>query len=141
MLFLHHALCSFQEWDGFIEMVGGQYVIEENRDRGLPLSAYAHDLDIPVQVVNRDHPVTEGIADFVIHDEGYTHLQMAQGITPLLTTDHPGCASPLGWVNECEGSTIVYLMLGHDRQAYDHPSYRQLILQSLQWLTGFGNGS
>ncbi len=141
MLFLHHALCSFQDWSGFRDLTGGHYVIEGSGDPDVSPSEYTHDLDIPVHVVDRNHPVTEGMEDFMIHDEGYRHLQMSDGITPLLTTDHPECDTPLGWVNHCGKSTVVYLMPGHDRQAYAHPSFRQLIRQSLLWLAETDNKS
>jgi type 1 glutamine amidotransferase len=89
-----------------------------------------------VKVTNREHPVTWGLEDFVIHDEGYSNLDLSEGITPLLETGHPECTTPLAWVNHCDRSTIVFLMLGHDRQAYQHASFRQLLTNSLHWLAG-----
>ena len=139
MLFLHHALCSFQGWNGFVDLAGGQYIMEGNRELDVRPSEYTHDLDIPVKVADRNHPVTRGMEDFTIHDEGYRYLQIAEGVTPLLSTDLPECDTPLGWVNHCGESTVVYLMLGHDRRAYASPSFRQLIRQSLLWLAETGN--
>ncbi len=138
MLFLHHSICSCQRWDGFREMVGGRYVIEGYGTGSERPSEYTHDLDIPVHIVDKNHPVTRGMEDFMIHDEGYLHLQMAGGITPLLTTDHPGCSSPLAWSIRHGASTTVYMMPGHDRQAYDNPHFRQLVSNTLGWLSARG---
>jgi lysophospholipase L1-like esterase len=136
MLFLHHSICSYQHWDGFMEMVGGRYIMEGYGSDTPQLSEYTHDLEIPVKVVDQYHPVTSGMENFTIHDEGYLHLQMSEGITPLLTTDHPGCSSPLAWTKEHGSSTIVYLMLGHDRHAYENDALRKLLSNSLHWLSG-----
>lgn len=135
MLFLHHALCSYQQWEGYKDMLGGRYVMEGYGSDAGDLSTYSHDLDMDVRVVNREHPVTLGMQDFSIHDEGYDRLEMAEGITPLLETDHPECSSPLAWVNQYDNSTIVYLMLGHDHQAYQNVSFKQLLINSLNWLS------
>jgi type 1 glutamine amidotransferase len=137
MLFMHHAICSYQGWSGFREMVGGRYVMEGYGSAEAQLSEYTHNLDIPVQIVDQNHPVTLGMDHFRIRDEGYLHLQMTEGITPLLTTDHPGCSSPLAWTNRQDSSTVVYLMLGHDRHAYAHNGFRQLVSNALLWLSDF----
>ena len=136
MLFLHHAICSFQSWSGFGKIVGGHYVLEGYSGDPAPLSSYAHDLDIPIEVVDPHHPITAGMEDFVIHDEGYLDLLIMEGIVPLLVTSHSRCSSPLAWINHYEKSTVVYLMLGHDRQAYEHPSYGKLVGQAIAYLTG-----
>ncbi len=136
MFFMHHAICSFQGWSGFGKVVGGHYVLEGYAGAPVPLSTYAHDLDLPVGIVDPGHPVTAGLEDFVIRDEGYLDLLVMEGITPLLVTGHSQCTSPLAWINRYGESTVVYLMLGHDRQAYGHPSFRQLVVQTIAYLAG-----
>ena len=72
--------------------------------------------------------------DFNIHDEGYSNITVLPGITPLLKTDHPDCTPLVGWTHKQDQSTIVYLMLGHDKHAYENPAYIQLLNQSIHWL-------
>jgi len=137
MLFLHHSLCSFQKWEGYMEMVGGRYNMPGFSGDSSLISDYRHDIDISVEVADRTHPVTRGMDHFVIHDEGYSNITILPGITPLLRTEHPACAPILGWVNTRDESTVIYLMLGHDRHAYRDPAFRQLLQQSILWLADY----
>ena len=134
MLFLHHAICSFQQWDGYKQLIGGKYIEQEYASDPDEISDYQNDLDLQIKVANNKHPVTRGVSDFTIHDEGYSNIQMRGGITPLLQTDHPECSSIVGWVNHFDRSTCIYLMFGHDQQAYLNKNFRQLIENSILWL-------
>lgn len=136
LLFLHHALCSFQHWEGYMDMLGGKYVMPGPGVDSALFSDYEHDIDMDIEVMDRKHPVTLGMEDFSIHDEGYSNIAMAPGITPLLKTDHPDSSPMMGWTQSSDQSTIVYLMLGHDRQAYENPAFKQLMRQSIHWLAG-----
>ena len=89
LLFMHHAICSFQQWEGYMEMLGGKYIMAgPGMDSG-DVSDYKHDIDMEIGVVDRGHPVTKGMEDFTIHDEGYSNIRLTKDITPLLSTDHP----------------------------------------------------
>jgi lysophospholipase L1-like esterase len=135
MLFLHHAICTFQQWEGYGDLVGGKYLVEGFGNDPSKLSDYRHDLDLEINVLDRRHPVTRGLEDFTIHDEGYSNLWIRDGLTPLLGTDHPDCSDLVGWVNRFDQSTVVYLIFGHDRQAYVNESFHQLLENALSWLT------
>ena len=136
MLFLHHALCTFQRWEGYMEMVGGKYVIPEYETDTSLHSDYRHDIRMTVRIVDPVHPVTRGMEDFVIDDEGYSNITVLPGVTPLLRTDHPDASPLIGWAHRSGQSDIVYLMLGHDRHAYQNPSFTRLLDQSIRWLAG-----
>lgn len=135
MLFLHHSICSFQSWEGFGQLVGGKYVIGDASSDPAGLSGYKYDLELRVEVVDRKHPVTWGMEDFNFLDEGYSNIRMAEGVTPLLRTDHPESSGLVGWTCQFDRTTSVYLMLGHDRNAYKNPSFRQLVENAARWLT------
>jgi type 1 glutamine amidotransferase len=135
MLFLHHSICSFQEWEGFREIVGGKYIMPNFEPDSKLHSDFKHDIVLEVEVVDSHHPVNEGINDFAIHDEGYSNIQINEGIHPLLSTRHPDCAPLVGWVNQAGNSTSVYLMMGHDKHAYENESFRKLIRNAIHWLS------
>lgn len=135
LMFLHHALCTFQQWEGYKKMVGGRYVMPGFQQDSTLLSDYKHDIDLEIEVLDPDHPVVRGVDDFVIHDEGYSNIQVIEGIHPLLGTNHPDSSPLLAWVNHRDHSTILYMMLGHDRNAYSNNSYQLLLYNSIQWLT------
>ena len=134
MLFLHHALCSFQAWEGYMEMLGGKYVMAGPGVDPGDVSDYKHDIDMEIEVVDTGHPITMGMEDFSIHDEGYSNISLAPGIEALLRTGHPDSSPVVGWTWKTDRSSVVYLMLGHDRYAYENPSFKQLVGQSITWL-------
>ena len=138
MLFLHHALGTFQGWKGYRELTGGMFVAEEAGMGSEALSGYRHDLDLKISIAERDHPVTRDLEDFSIHDEAYSNLWIREGITPLLTTGHPDCSSLVGWANTFDRSTTIWLLFGHDKKAYENPAFKMLVGNSLSWLTDPG---
>jgi len=135
MIFMHHALCTFQRWDGYQEMLGGKYVMPGYDPDSSLHSGYAHDLDLKIEVLDPSHPVTRGIGEFMIHDEGYYNIQINQEVHPLLATSHQHCALHVAWINQCQQSTCLYLMFGHDKRSYVNEHFKLLLQNSIQWLS------
>jgi len=136
LLFLHHSLASYQHWDDFMDILGGRYYIKkaEEDTSSKPESSYKHDVQVPVTIVNKNHYITKGMENFVIHDETYNDYNISPGIYPLLTTTEETSGDVIGWINHYKKSWIVYLQLGHDHYAYENPNFRRLVHQSIQWL-------
>ncbi|WP_423128184.1 ThuA domain-containing protein [Gaoshiqia sp. Z1-71] len=136
VLFLHHALVSYQQWDEFEQIIGGRYY-DETRYPGHPAngySTYQHDTSVPVRVLIDEHPVTKGLTDFVLFDEVYGNLMILPSVKPLLQTTHPGSAPFIAWENSYEASTIIYIQPGHDQQSYRDENFRRLIKQAIFYL-------
>lgn len=134
MIFLHHALCNFQSWEGYRQMVGGTYVMPGYASDSGRLSGYAHDLDLEIRVLDPTHPVTSGISDFSIHDEGYDHILINNGVKAILGTQNPQCSPVVAWENRWLNSTCLYLMSGHDKQAYSNEHFQRLLQNSIQYV-------
>ena len=132
-LFLHHSLASYQDWDKFWKIRGGGYY-RSNPPDSIKDMRYKHDLDLLVEILDPNHPITLGMKDFEIHDEGYSNIFINDEITPLLKTRNPDCAEVIAWTNNFNNSKIVYLMGGHDRVAFENENYRELIRNSLSYL-------
>jgi type 1 glutamine amidotransferase len=133
MVFLHHALVSYQEWDEFKNITGGRYHLENNMKDSSGQSGYQHDLDLRVKVLDPDHPVTKNMQDFQIHDEGYFNIEIIPSATPLLEVNHTSCAKYVAWTIEYENSRNVYILLGHDKHAYQNESFRSLVENAVKW--------
>ena len=133
IVFLHHALASYQDWDQYADIVGGRFILESDKD-SVQASTYKHDVNVNVHIMNPDHPVTQGVEDFVIRDEVYDRIDVSNRVHPLLSTDHPESGEIIGWHQNRENSRIVYIQLGHDHHAYENPNYRQLVRQAVQWV-------
>lgn len=134
IVFLHHSLVSYQQWDEFKNISGGKYWQEGFTDDSSKLSGYEHDLKMNIKVLHPDHPVTKGMQDFQIYDEGYSNVEIIPSIIPLLATHHPSCSKYVAWANEYGQSRIIYIMLGHDYKAYENESFRQLVENAITWV-------
>jgi uncharacterized protein len=134
LLVMHHALVSFQRWPEYERIIGGRYVDpEKGGDPSRPASGYEHDVAIPVQRAT-PHPVSAGLDDFTIHDEIYWNFRVAPDVVPLLRTSHPKSGNPIAWARREGQSKVVYLLLGHGRSAYEHPSYRRLVGNAIRYV-------
>ena len=134
LIFLHHALVSYQNWPEFIKIVGGQYHTHPVVVNGDTLKAnYEHDANIHVKVEDKKHPVTRGINDFEIVDEAYDDVEILQRVKPLLSTAHPKSMHYLAWINHYGNSDVIYIQLGHGPSGYSNPNFRKLIQQAIEW--------
>jgi type 1 glutamine amidotransferase len=122
---LHHSICSFpQTWEWYWkELIGGSYRPESN---------YKHDQKLMVTAAIQ-HPIVEGVAPLELVDETYGKLWIAPRSRILLRTDHPGSDGPVAWISPYRKSRVVYIQLGHGREAHTHPAYRRLVHQAIQW--------
>lgn len=135
VVFLHHSLAGYQDWDEYEKIIGGRFYHESRSDTtGITLSTYRHDVEIPVTIADRNHSVTNGLKDFVIYDEVYGSLKILPDVHPLLKTNHSESSEVIAWTNEYGNSKIVYIQSGQDHNAYDNPNYRQLVMQALEWV-------
>lgn len=135
LVVLHHALVSLQEWPEFERIIGGRYPEEKGKSGVVtPEVGYQHNVDIPVTIVAKDHPITAGLSDFTVHDEIYWGFRVGADVTPLISTTHPKSGKPLGWYRNERKSRVVYLQLGHGPTAYGDHNYRQLVGRSIRWV-------
>lgn len=135
VLVLHHALVSYQHWPEYERIIGGRYPEEEGKSGSITEQVgWRHDVDVPVVVVAKKHPITKGLKDFVIHDEIYWGFRVGSDVTPLITTTHPKSGKPLMWTRmECK-SRLAYLQLGHGPSAFKDPNFRELVARSIRWV-------
>jgi len=135
---LHHNLGAHPGWEEFRRIIGGKFMLEPGviDGRSYAQTPWSHGEHLKIQVVDRDHPITQGVGDFEIHDETYGIFYTAPNIHVLLKTDHPKNNPILAWTTEYAASRVVYLQLGHDRGAYENPNYCKLLYQAILWASG-----
>jgi type 1 glutamine amidotransferase len=149
---LHAATATFWNSAAYLHLIGSRFVRHD------PYGAFT------VHIVDRDHPVTAGLEDFVVEDELY-HVSGGPGefeaLAAAITAGRPireasAAANAVGEgplgpgirvLAAAEGHPLVYVKthgrgrvyynaLGHDTKALTHPAYRRLVLQGLDWVTG-----
>ncbi|MDR0749331.1 MAG: ThuA domain-containing protein [Tannerellaceae bacterium] len=135
---LHHAFCSYDFWPEYVSIIGGRYhhyPWKENGAEKQP-STYKHGVTFDVKVADRNHPITKGIEDFSITDETYGGAELLPTVHPLLSTDEPTHLPLVCWTNEYRNARVTTLTLGHDRLAWENPSFIKILSQALCWAAG-----
>ena len=132
---LHHNLGANLEWPEYHEVIGGSWLASkrsiDGRDHGP--SIYEHGQEIPIQIADKEHPITKGLDDFVIHDETYGNTYVSPKVHVLLRANNPRNASPFAWVSHHGKSRIVYFQAGHDAEAWKHPCFQEILERSIRW--------
>lgn len=134
---LHHAFCSYDFWPEYTKIIGGRYhhfPWNNNGEEQAP-SRYKHDVEMNIKVIDTAHPVTKGIEDFRITDEAYGGTEILETVHPLLGTDESLNAPLVCWTNTYAKARVVTLTLGHDKQAWDNPSFSQVLSQAIRWVS------
>jgi type 1 glutamine amidotransferase len=131
---LHHSIADFwkQPW-WYREVIGGRYLLQA--DGPEPASTFLHDQELDV-VPATQHPILKGIAPIHIWDETYKKMWISPDAKILLTTNHPTSDGPVAWISPYPKSRVVFIQLGHGRPAHEHPAYRQLVYNAIQWAGG-----
>ena len=124
IVILHHAILAFPEWGAFSDMCG----IDERAEFD-----YFPKQTFQVQIADKSHPITEGLADWELGDETYTMTSAGEDSTILLTTNHPDSMDVLGWTREYANSRIFCLQSGHDNVTYSNPNFREVLKRGIQW--------
>ncbi|MGC8846266.1 MAG: ThuA domain-containing protein, partial [Candidatus Hydrogenedens sp.] len=135
IIVMHHALSAFPDWNEFSKIIGAKYFLEDMEWEGKKYerSKYKHDIKIPVHVVDKNHPITQGVEDFEEIDEVYSQFYISPDVHVLLTTNHPDSASFLAWVNKYSNSEVFFMQLGHGPQIFANEQFRKLISNAIKW--------
>ena len=134
MVFMHHALVSYQNWDEFKQIIGGKYYRDSTMvDGHLYKSTYEHDVMINTYVEDEEHPIMHGISDFQIFDEVYGNCEILVSVHPLLSTDHSESMKYIAWVNPYKNSEVVYVQSGHGPEGFQNENFRRILEQAIIW--------
>lgn len=83
------------------------------------------------------HPITEGVAPFIIRDEHYELAVIAPDARQILKTESPsgGCQEG-GYVRNLGNGRLCVLTPGHVLGVWQHPAYQKLLAQAIRWCAG-----
>jgi hypothetical protein len=128
VLLLHHSLCAFPEWDFWDRLVG----YTKRRE-----VATNYDHQIPIEVMDSDHPITRGIANWTLQDETYEMASPRAGDNNqiLLATSHPHSMSTLAWARTFGKSRVFCYQSGHDHVAFADENFRRVLQNAIEWLS------
>jgi len=130
-LVLSHFACgAWQDWPEFRNLAGRAW---DPKLRG-------HDPRGPftVRIVDRDHAVTRGLADFETDDELYTCLAGDRPVQMLAVakSKEDNLDYPMAFVFQYGKGRVFHSPLGHDAKAYQAPAVGELFRRGTAWAAG-----
>jgi type 1 glutamine amidotransferase len=127
---LHHALCDYQDWPWFEELVGGRYLLnDQGRQKA---STYRHDVELFVKPAG-SHPIVDPVGPLQLVDETYKGMRISPDVIPLLEADNPDGDRYVAWVSPYRPARVVVVQLGHDERAHRSVAYRELVRNAILW--------
>jgi type 1 glutamine amidotransferase len=119
---IHNATDTFENRTEALRLIGGHFV------------THPPQLDIPVEIVDAEHPVTQGVRPFTVFDELYIMEHWPEDYHLLARTPAEG-GQPIAWVREEGQGRIFYLSPGHNAAIFDDPDYAKFLRRGAQWAT------
>ncbi len=119
---IHSASYCFRNSDDFVALVGAQF---ESHDTA----------SFSLDIVNKDHPITQGLVPFETWDETYVHTHHSKKdvLMERVEGDH---REPYTWVKKYGKGRVFYTALGHDLRTWGHPGFQDLIYRGILWAIG-----
>jgi len=122
---LHHAVLQYGNWPVWDEIVG-----IENRTVDFK---YVMDHKLRVEIANPNHPITQGLQPFDVTEEAYQMPDAGEGSEILLAANDPESMKTLAWTRQYKNARVFCMELGHDKLAWEHPSFRTVVERGIQW--------
>ena len=135
---IHSATGSERKWPWFWQLAGGTFWFHA------PLQKFT------INIVDKKHPATAGLPGetWAWEDEFYVMKEQPKDLRVLLAgnikplkmpasqrklADAMPDSIPLAWCHEFEGARSFYTALGHKKEYYGDPLFRQHLLGGIQW--------
>ncbi len=120
---IHCASWCFRNSEKYIKLVGAQF---KSHGTGV----------FKAEVVNSEHPVTNGYESFESWDETYVNYKHNLNRTLLMERTDSTHSEPWTWVREHGKGRVFYTASGHDQRTWSHPGFHDLILRGILWTVG-----
>lgn len=120
---IHSASFCFQNSPWYISAVGGQFS--------------THDVgDFTVDIVDKEHPIMEGINEFETWDETYVHSQLNQDMHVLMERVEGDHKEPYTWIREEGKGRVFYTAYGHNEKTWEKDEFQALVANGILWAVG-----
>ncbi|MHC4198818.1 MAG: ThuA domain-containing protein [Planctomycetota bacterium] len=126
----HGGMCdSFRTECSYQHMTGGQWVAHPG----------GGEVTYTVNIIDRDHPITQGMKDFEVTSEQY-YLHVDPAVKVLATTLFPAernhgaeAVMPVTWTRPWDEGRVFYTSLGHVAETVRQPEVLEMIMRGLVW--------
>ena len=124
---IHNATDTWKNQPGYVALIGGKFV------------THPAQLSVEVEVVNAEHPITQGMAPFETWEELYIMDTDPASYDLLLQThSHENTPRPIAWAKSHGAGRVFYTALGHepverpDGGPYN-PNFHNLLRRGALW--------
>jgi len=124
----HFTCRAFGEWKEFQKLIGRIWIGGQ--------SGHGPRGEFQTKVVDKDHFITQGVADFKADDELYAKLVGDSPIHVLVEaySDWSKRVEPLAWTLEYGKGRVFNIVLGHDVKAVKDPNFGKLFQRGTRWI-------
>jgi uncharacterized protein len=126
ILGVHSSAMSLTTMPQWPSVLGGRWV--HGRSMHPPQD------ECTITITPADHPITNGLSDFVVFDERYSYVETQPDVTVLCEHSFEGLRHPLVWARQNDRSRVVFDGLGHDSASYDSQGHGELLRRAVRWL-------
>ena len=128
MLF-HFACGAFEDWPEFADLAGKVWDRKTTHDPRGPFQ---------VEIVQKNHPITRGMANFKADDELYYCLTGQRPVEVLATARSKVLKKdcPMAFVFTYGKGRVFHTPLGHDVRAIEMPGVVTLMQRGCLWAAG-----
>lgn len=129
LVVLHFSCGAFSTWPEYADLAGRIWDRKNYHDPRGPFG---------VKIVDRDHPITRGMADFSADDELYVCLTGDKKMNVLATARSKvtGKEYPMALVMSYGKGRVFNTPLGHDGKAVAMPGTAKLLQRGVLWAAG-----
>lgn len=121
---MHSASDTFRGSRAYVEMLGGEFLRHP--------APYAY----PMNVVVKDHYITQRMPDFGLEEDQYQLQNLAPDNKVLIESTWQGQRLPQLYVRSYGQGRVVYLGPGHTKETWAHPEFEKLLTRSIAWSAG-----
>jgi type 1 glutamine amidotransferase len=133
----HHALANCQDWSEFEKIVGARFWLQAGERDGVKVPGSGTGWGkVKSHIEDPNHPITRGLADFVVEDEPYNRQTFRKNIRVLVTTDFPASDKILAWVHRYGKARVFGYQSGHDARVWTNESFQRLMGRGIRWAAG-----
>ncbi len=121
---IHSASACFGNEPRFIALVGGRF---KSHQTGV----------FKATIVDKDHPILLGVAEYETWDETYVHDQInAKGRHLLMERVEGDHREPWAWTRDQGKGRVFYTASGHDERTWQNPDFRKMLRNAIVWSVG-----
>jgi len=134
---LHDGLLTYNTWPEFAKIAGMKYFMSEQEVDGVTyaVSKYKHNQEIPVQVADKSHFITQELEEsFILHDEIYNKLWQSPDIHVLLTTSHPESTRDVMYTHQYGKGKVAGIVMGHGPDMFYDKNFKSAFRRAILWL-------